>query len=207
MLTLKYKNRKTGEKGDGLKAVYYGGKGDSQAIFIEPIEFEKVYREAGQSGVVNLDGEKKLQALVQDVQYDPVKYTPIHVDFYTVEKGEKINAPIPLEFIGESEAIKTSGGTLVKVLHEVEVEAEASHLPHKLEVDISALSDVDSVIKLKDLKLPKGVEFYNIDEENVVASIAVAEEEDLSEPVEGDISQVEIEEKGKKESDEEEKSE
>ena len=97
MLTLKFTKRNKGEdKQDELKAVYYGGKSGNESISIKPIEFEKVYREVGQSGVINLEGEgKKLQALIHEVQYAPVRYTPIHVDFYVVEKGEKINLGNP----------------------------------------------------------------------------------------------------------------
>ena len=201
MLTLKFTNRNKGEEKEGmLKGVYYGAKEKAQAIFVDAVEFEKTYRETGKSSVVNLEGEgKKLQAIVQEVAYEPIQYIPNHVDFYIVEKGVKINANIPLEFVGVSEAVKTLGGQLVKVVHELEVEAEAVDLPRSLEVDISLLENLDSVIQAGDIKLPKGVELYKTESDEIVASIALAVEEDLSAPVSGDISEVEVEEKGKKE--------
>lgn len=201
MLTLKFTNRNKGEEKEGmLKGVYYGAKEKAQAIFVDAIEFEKTYRETGKSSVVNLEGEgKKLQAIVQEVAYEPIQYIPNHVDFYIVEKGVKINANIPLEFVGVSEAVKTLGGQLVKVVHELEVEAEAIDLPRSLEVDISLLENLDSVIQAGDIKLPKGVNLYKTESDEIVASIALAVEEDLSAPVSGDISEVEVEEKGKKE--------
>lgn len=201
MLSIKFINRKKGEEKEGmLKAVYYGAKEESQPIFVDAIEFEKLYREAGQSTVISLEGEgKKLQAMVKDVSYEPVKYVPNHIDFYTVEKGVKIDAHIPLEFIGVSEAVKTLGGQLVKVMHELHVEAEPTKLPSELEIDISVLDTLDSVIVAGDIKLPAGVELYRTEPDEVIASIAKAEEEDLSAPVSGDISGIEVEEKGKKE--------
>lgn len=201
MLTLKFTNRNKGEEKEGmLKGVYYGAKEKAQAIFVDAIEFEKTYRETGKSSVVNLEGEgKKLQAIVQEVAYEPIQYIPNHVDFYIVEKGVKINANIPLEFVGVSEAVKTLGGQLVKVVHELEVEAEAVDLPRSLEVDISLLENLDSVIQAGDIKLPKGVNLYKTESNEIVASVALAVEEDLSAPVSGDISEVEVEEKGKKE--------
>lgn len=201
MLTLKFTNRNKGEEKEGmLKGVYYGAKEKAQAIFVDAVEFEKTYRETGKSSVVNLEGEgKKLQAIVQEVAYEPIQYIPNHVDFYIVEKGVKINANIPLEFVGVSEAVKTLGGQLVKVVHELEVEAEAVDLPRSLEVDISLLENLDSVIQAGDIKLPKGVNLYKTESDEIVASIALAVEEDLSAPVSGDISEVEVEEKGKKE--------
>lgn len=201
MLTLKFTNRNKGEEKEGmLKGVYYGAKEKAQAIFVDAVEFEKTYRETGKSSVVNLEGEgKKLQAIVQEVAYEPIQYIPNHVDFYIVEKGVKINANIPLEFVGVSEAVKTLGGQLVKVVHELEVEAEAVDLPRSLEVDISLLENLDSVIQAEDIKLPKGVNLYKTESDEIVASVALAVEEDLSAPVSGDISEVEVEEKGKKE--------
>lgn len=201
MLTLKFTNRNKGEEKEGmLKGVYYGAKEKAQAIFVDAVEFEKTYRETGKSSVINLEGEgKKLQAIVQEVAYEPIQYIPNHVDFYIVEKGVKINANIPLEFVGVSEAVKTLGGQLVKVVHELEVEAEAIDLPRSLEVDISLLENLDSVIQAGDIKLPKGVNLYKTESDEIVASIALAVEEDLSAPVSGDISEVEVEEKGKKE--------
>ncbi len=209
MLSLKYTKRNKGENKEGmLKAVYYSPKEKPESIFIDSIEFEKVYRESGKSSIINLDGERKLQALVQDISYDPVKYEPIHVDFYIVEKGAKIDTEVPLEFIGVSEAVKTLGGNLVKVLHELHIEAEADKLPHKIEVDISSLIGLDSVIKVKDLVLPTGVTLYHIDPEEIVASIAIHQEEDLSAPTASvDMESVEVAEKGKKEEDTEVKTE
>lgn len=209
MLSLNFSNRNKGEDKEGmLKAVFYGAKEKSTPIFLNTIEFKKVYREAGESSVIELTGEgKKLQAIVQDVSYDSIKNTPIHVDFYIIEKGAKIDTHVPLEFVGESEAVKTFGGTLVKVMYELNVEADAAHLPHSINVDISLLKDLDSVIRVKDLTLPSGVALYHVDEDEIVASIAVAKEEDLSAPVEADISNIEVEEKGKKDGDATESSE
>lgn len=200
MLSLNFENRKVGEEKAGmLKAVFYGTKEKSHPIFIDAIAFTKIYRDAGQSTVIELVGEKKLQAMIQDVSYSPVKNLPTHVDFYVVEKGAKIDTNVSLEFIGVSEAVKSLGGTLSKVLHEVNIEGEAADLPHNIPVDISLLSTLDSVIKTKDLNLPKGIKLYHMDGEEVVASITIAKEEDLSAPIETDLSTIEVAEKGKKE--------
>lgn len=200
MLSLNFEKRTKGEEKVGmLKAVFYGEKEKSTPIFVDAIAFDKVYKEAGESSVIELDGEKKIQAMIQDVAYDPVKNTPIHADFYVIEKGASIDASVPLEFVGMSEAVKSLGATLSKVLHEVEVEGDATKLPHSIKVDLSLLSTLDSVIKVKDLVLPAGVKIYHMDEEEVVASVSLAKEEDLSAPVELDISSIEVAEKGKKE--------
>jgi large subunit ribosomal protein L25 len=145
------------------------------------------------------DGKDEHETLIQDVQFDPVSERPIHADFYVVEKGKKVNVNIPLSFIGVSPAEKTLGGVLIKVMHELEIEAMPKDLPHELEVDISSLTDFDSQIHAKDIKLPNGVELLTEPEE-VVALVQAAKEEDLtSAPESVDMSSVEVEQKGKTE--------
>ena len=200
MKTLQYTNRKVGENKEGmLKAVFYGAKEKSTPIFIEAISFQKIFREAGESTIINLEGDKKLSVLIKDITFDSVKNFPIHVDFYVVEKGSKVETKVPLVFQGVSEGVKLSGGSLVKVIHEIHIEAEADKLPHEIIVDISILKNPHDVIHIKDLVLPKGVSLYHQHAEDIIASIAIQDEEDLSTPISADISNIKVEEKGKKE--------
>jgi large subunit ribosomal protein L25 len=181
-----------------LPAVFYGPKEKTTSIAINKIDFVKTLREAGESTVINLVTPKgDIEVLVREVSYEPVRGEPIHVDFYVPEKGKKVAVYIPLLFVGVSGAVKDLGGTLVKVLHEVEVEALPKDLPHDIKVDISALSTLDSQILAENIPLPAGVTLL-AEPEEVVAAISVAEEEkEPAGPV--DISTIEVEKKGKKE--------
>lgn len=185
-----------------IPAVYYGAHAKSTPIFINAIEFGKVLSTAGESTTITLVTEHGNEtALIQDVYRDPVKNHPRHVDFYVVEKGQKVHVKVPVTFVGESKAVK-DGGVLVKVLHELSVEAESANLPHDISVDISTLENKDSVIHVKDITLPKGVTLYHMSEDEIVASIAEAKEMEEA-PVEAvDLSAIEVEKKGKKESEE-----
>lgn len=187
-------------KKDGfIPAVYYGLHSASTPIFIDVIEFKKVLAGAGESSSIELVTEHGNEnAMIQDVQFDPVKGTPVHADFYVIEKGQKVHVKTPIEFIGESQAIK-EGGVLVKVMHELSIEGEPSKLPHEFTIDLAALVAKDSVIKVGDIKLPAGVELYHISEDDVIASIAEAVEETEEAPAEVDLSTIEVEAKGKKE--------
>lgn len=187
-------------KKDGfIPAVYYGSHSPSTSIFIDVIEFKKVLASAGESSSIELITEHGMEsAMIHDVQIDPVKGHPIHVDFFVIEKGQKVHVKTPIEFTGESQAVK-EGGVLVKVMHELSVEGEPSKLPHEFTVDLSALVAMDSVIKVSDIKLPAGVELYHIGEDDIIASIAVAVEESEEVPVATDLSAIEVEAKGKKE--------
>ncbi|HRH26430.1 MAG TPA: 50S ribosomal protein L25 [Candidatus Paceibacterota bacterium] len=184
-------------KWDGrIAGVFYGKKEKSTPISISLVDFQKALDEAGESTVLSLTGDGvAVEALIHDVQYNPITDVPQHVDFYVVEKGQKVQVGIPLEFEGVSPAVKDLGATLVKVLHEVEVEAEPRNLPQKFVIDISALTTMDSQILVKDIKLPAGVELVT-KEDDVIASVSEAMKEEET-PVVMDISQIEVEKKGK----------
>ncbi len=179
-----------------MPAVFYNKKGQSTPISVTQKDFIKVWKKAGESSVVSLVGDGiVVESLIQDVDLDPVTDVPRHADFYVFEKGQKMKVKIPLEFVGASPAVKDLAGILVKVLYEVEVEAEPKNLPHKLEVDISALVALDSQVTAKDIKLPAGVTL-EINPDEVVASITVAKEEVEEVPV--DLSAIEVtDQKGK----------
>ena len=200
-LQLNANKRAIGEKMAGMMpAVMYGKHAGSTPIFLNPIAFLKIYKEAGESTVISLDVEgKKENVLIHDIQFDPVKSHIIHADFYVIEKGQKVHVNIPLQFVGESFAVKNLGANLIKVLYEVSVSADASALPSHIEVDITALTDLNSNILVKDLVLGKGVELYHMNESDVVASVIAQVEEDLSAPAVVDMNSIEVEKKGKKE--------
>lgn len=187
-------------KKDGfIPAVFYGSQTPSTPIFINAIEFKKVLATAGEaSSIVLLTPEGKENAMIQDVQMDPVKHVPVHADFYIVEKGQKVHVKTPIEFVGESAAVK-GGAVLVKTMHELSIEGEPSKLPQQFEVDLSLLATLESVIKVSDIKLPSGVELYHVNADDVVASVTVAKEETEEVPAAADLSSIEVEEKGKKE--------
>ena len=195
------------ERKDGnLPAVLYGPKEETSSITIPAQEFDNVWRKAGETTVVSLrvEGIGEKDVMIHDVAVDPVRGNPIHVDFYAIEKGKKITVEVPLVFIGVAHAVKELGGTLVKVLHEIEIEAFPKNIPHELTVDISSLSSFDSHIAVKDILLPEGVEALEKQDE-IVASIASPREEEETAPV--DFSQVEVEKKGKQEEAKENESE
>jgi large subunit ribosomal protein L25 len=181
-----------------LPAVFYGMGNESTSISISKIEFKKIWRTAGESSTVKITTPKgSYDALIHDVQVNPVTDEPIHVDFLVIDMNKAIKVEVPLEFEGVSEAVKSGLGTLVKVLHEVEVEALPKDLPHNFIIDISSLVGLDSQILVSDIVLPKGVKMITKEEE-VVASIAEQKEE-VEEVAPVDLTAIEVEKKGKKE--------
>lgn len=184
-----------------IPAVVYGAHHESTPITIEARAFGKVLREAGEATIVSLSGlGAAIPTLIHEVDLDPVTNRPRHVDFYAVTKGEKVEVAIPLAYIGESPAVE-AGANLVKVLHEIEVEADPMNLPHTIEIDLSLLKVVNDQIRAGDLTLPKGVILVTPAEEVVVLVQAVVEEK-VEEAAPADLGAIEVEKKGKEEAEE-----
>lgn len=220
MLELSAKlRRETGVKNKQLRkqgfvpAVLYGHKVKNLLLSVGYYDFKRIYKEAGESSLVKLkikngqDKKRERVVLIQDVAKDPISNNVIHVDFNQIKMDEKIKIEVPLAFIGESSAVETEGGVLIKNYQNIEIEVLPQNLPHQIEVDISVLKTFEDNIYIKDLKPPEGVEIKeNLDD--VVASVAPprtkAELEELEEaPIEA-VEEVEVEEKGKiKEAEEE----
>ena len=181
-----------------MRAVVYGPKQESLPIEVSSQEFTKVLRDAGESTVIELSGlGEPMQVLIHDVERDPVTNVPRHADFYAIEKGAKVEVAVPFEFVGESPAVK-QGANLVKVMHEVEIEAAPADLPHQIEIDISVLAAVGDQIHVSDIVPPKGV-VIKAGSEEVVALIQEVAVEAEETPTAVDMSAIQVEEKGKKE--------
>jgi large subunit ribosomal protein L25 len=204
MITLEVKRREGKEKRadldkDGkIPAVYYGRKEKSTPISVVFNDFVKVWKKAGESSIITLKcaGEEDKEVLIQDVDVDPLRSIPRHADFYVIEKGKKLRIKVPLEFTGVAPAVKDLGGTLVKVMHEVEIEALPKDLPQRLSADIGLLVTLESQVLAKDIKLPEGVALMAKPEE-VVASIAQFKEEEEKPAETIDLTSIEVEKKGK----------
>lgn len=205
MLELAIEKREVGEnlkemrKGGKMPAVFYGPKQESTPIWLVTSDFTRLWKKAGESSMITLKGKGEVHdVLIQDVDFDPITNIIRHADFYVVEKGKKVQVNVPIEFEGTSPAVKNLGGILVKVLHEVEIEAMPKDLPHEIIVDIASLETFDSQILASDLKLPNGVVLLSNPEEVIALVSEPKEEIEATEAT--DISSIELStKKGKKE--------
>ncbi len=185
-----------GRKKDKIPAVIYGKKIKNQNLWVKYSDFLKLYKNVGESTIIELDIENKNKAsvLIHDVQIDPLNDCFSHVDFFQVKMDEKVETDVPLEFIGESEAVKSLGGVLVKSLDSLPISCFPMDLPSKIEVDITKLKSFDDVIKISDLNISNKIEI-KIDSESVIANVVPPRSEEelakLSEKIEEDVSKVE----------------
>lgn len=202
-ITLAVAKREKTVKNDALRASgnvpgnVYGPKQPPLSITIDAKALSKVLDEAGESAIVELTGlDGKIEVLVKEVEFDPVKRAVRHVGFYAIERGKDMTVHVPLEFIGVSPAEKNGIGMVTKVLHEVEITCRPSKLPSHIDVDVSSLIDDESKITIADLKLPEGVVIEN-EADETVAVISVAEEETEDAAGAIDMSAIAVESKGK----------
>lgn len=159
-----------------LPAVLYGQDLPTLSITVPMAAFQALWRTSGESALFTLEvmteaGEKKPETVViHEVARDPLRGVPIHVDFYRVNMAEPLRMFVPLEFMGESPAVKEQEGVLVKQVHELEIEALPENLPKSIAVDISSLRAFDDLITLGQIVLPAGVKIFG-EHDMVIAAV------------------------------------
>lgn len=177
-----------------IAAVLYGHGKPAVSLWVDRLAFEKLYAQAGESSIIDIavDG-KNHTVLVQDVSFDPLAHRAIHIDFLQVKMNEVIEVAIPLEFVGESAAVRM-GGTLIKTLEEVEVSCLPKDLPHVLEVNLGKLATYEDNLSVADIVAPKDVTILTNPETVIAAVEEPRSDEDmaaLDEKVEADVTKVE----------------
>lgn len=172
-------------RGGVIPAVLYGHNVPSQNLAVDAKVFEKIYKQAGESTLVDLQvGEATpVKVLIQEVAKHYLTLKPIHADFYQVSMTEKLKTRIPLKFIGEAPAVKELGGVLVKNLQEVEVECLPADLVHEIEIDLGALKGFGDTVTIAKIVPPPGIKILNKPEEIVVLAQAPRVEEEVAAPV------------------------
>ena len=207
-----------GRKANGLRekgllpAVVYGQETKNLALVLNFQEFENVFKEAGESSLINLKikGQKEaLPVLVHDFQKDALSGKITHVDFYRPDLKKKAKALVPVQIEGNSPAVRNLGGTLIKNITELEVRALPGSIPHEIIVNIDSLEELGSEIFIKDLTVPEGVDILKDPDEVVVLIAAPTRvEEELEKPIEEKVEEVEgVVKEGEEVEEEEEKKE
>lgn len=171
------------QKGN-IPGVLYGHGIENVHVAVNGTVLHTILPEISSSTLINLriEGEESPRSvLLSDVQCHPLTGDPIHVDFHQVTMTEEIRTEVPIEFEGVSPAVKDLGGTLVKVLDEVEVEALPQNLPEHIIVTISDLKTFDDQIRIKDLNVDSTVKVLAEQEDMVAYVEAPRTEEELEE--------------------------
>lgn len=164
-----------------LPAVIYGKDQESQLITLDKLEFSKVVEQTGETGLIEVDtGKAKIPCIVRDQQVSPVKNHVLHVDFFAVDLKEKIEADIPLIFVGQAPAVVDEDGTLIEVKSEIHVEALPTDLVHEIEVDITNLKTFENALTIADIKVPAGITILDNLEDTIAKVEPPRSEEELA---------------------------
>lgn len=165
-----------------IPGTVYGKNVTSVSVSIPQEAFETLYKEAGETGVIELViGQEKRPVLVHTIQRDARSGAMVHIEFHQVNLSETVHANVPLRLVGESPAVLDKSGVLLTLLSEIEVEALPMDLPEAIEVDVSALAAVDSEIKVSDLPVPAKVTFVTDGAAAVVRIGALVSKESVEE--------------------------
>ena len=163
-----------------IPAIIYGPKVKNEKVAIDKKTFKEILGKAGETTLFDAElGGKTYNVLIHDIQKDPISMEPIHIDFYAPRLDIEIKARIPLIFEGESPAVKTLGGVLIRSMQEVEVQALPADLPRELKIDLSSLENLDNTLYVKDLKLPKKVKIA-IAEDTPIVSVVEPKKEEIA---------------------------
>ena len=157
-----------------VPAVIYGMGEDNISLKILKHELSQImHSKSGEHALVELHmrdesgEEKKLLALIKEVQHNPVTDLIIHADFEHVQADRPVSFKLHIEFIGIPEGVH-KGGIFTPHFHELEVLCTPKNAPEFVELDVSGI-DLSDSIHVKDIKIPNAE--LLMDEEEVIASV------------------------------------
>ncbi len=192
-----------------VPAVLYGRGREPRPLTIDSRQLGRLLTRS--TRVVNVNypdesGPVKRQALIKEVQYDPIRVDDIlHLDLHEIAAGQKIDVTVPVRTTGQPAGL-VEGGVFARELREITVRCLPQDIPREFLVDVAPLQIGDSIL-VRDLPLPEGVEAVT-DGHLLVAHVMTprggldAEDEETAAEaaeVEGSAADIEVIAKGKEE--------
>jgi large subunit ribosomal protein L25 len=168
---------------DKIPAVIYGHGNDPIHVTLPGHSTMMALKRGGSNSLLELEIEGKTQlALTKAVQIDPIRRVLEHIDFVAVRQGEKVTVDVRIHLVGDA----ASETLVVTENNTIEVEAEATHIPEMIEIDIEGL-EAGAQIHAKDLKLPTGTTLL-ADPELLIINITQAQ---TSESLDAELAEAE----------------
>jgi len=180
-----------------IPAVVYGAGKESVAVTVDPKVITKIlYSESGHNTIFDLtiEGRGAEKAMIVDWQNEPIKGKLLHIDLKRIAMDKAMTVSVAVHLTGVPVGVKTGGGVLSQVLHEVEIECLPGDIPSHIDVDVSAL-EVNGAVHISDLPHSGKIKFLG-EETALVAHVTLAKEEAVEEVAAGP-AEPEVVKKGK----------
>ena len=179
MLKIKATLREASQKLDDVRAsgnvpgIIYGPNFENKLISFVVEDIKKLINESSDNTkvAVELDGQEHV-CIIKEAQLDFMKNRVIHVDFMVLDNSRKIKANVPLNFVGESLAVKKLAAVPKFFMQEVLVSCLPVDMPEVIDVDLANLVDLDSIIHVGDLNVSDKVEILS-DKLHSIATVAM----------------------------------
>src|SRR5512146_1131177 len=153
----------------------FGHRLESRAVEADTVALTQLLRGITRNAIINLkvEGEPAPRTVVvRGLTRDPLSEKLLHIDFYQVSMTERMRADVSLVLTGTSEAVTTLGGVLLQMLETVSIEALPGDIPAQYEVDVSAITQLEGSIHVKDLGIDTSKLTLHTDPDVVVARVA-----------------------------------
>ena len=122
-----------------VPCVIYGGNQPVHFVADERAFKGLVYTPEAHTVVIELEGGKKFDGILQDIQFHPVSDKILHVDFYNLDAAKEITMEVPVKVTGTSPGVLL-GGVLRLNQRKLKVRALPANLPDFVEANISELA-------------------------------------------------------------------
>lgn len=169
-------------KGGVIPGHVFGNRKDVEHIQVKGLDFIKVLKQAGETGLVDLKvGEDRtIPVLIREIQHDPVTGNLLHVGFYQVNLKEKVTVPVPIVLIGEGpESVKMGETVILQNLSEVQVEALPTDLIENIEVNVGVLKEIGDAITVDQLSYDREKLTILAEADEVVVKLDTAVTEEM----------------------------
>lgn len=152
-----------------IPAVVYDNT-QNKVINVSREDMLEALKKQGDSALVEIKmGPSIINALIKEVQRDPVSEDLLHVDFKPVDMNKIVHTKVPVKFTG-NDMLKRQGGVIQSQKSEIEVEGKPDSLPKSVNIDVSKFNLGDS-IKVSDVEIAGEISIVSRPDE-VIATIA-----------------------------------
>ena len=205
LIELNAKARETKGKGAARKlrdtkaipAIVYGAKTDPVMISLDTVEFVKIIRDHGNTGLffsLKIESGAKKSVMLKEVQMDAFSLEYLHVDLQEVDMDHTVSVTVPVETSGVCPGVKNGGGMIQIIRRDLEIICKPKDMPESAVLDVSELNIGDS-IHVEDIDLGESIEIPHEVNFTVITIVPpTADGSEVSEEDE-DLLEEEVEEK------------